>query len=190
MQQSIVKFLALSYRYCSTCLGQYNAHHQEPVKFDGLLMMGIVMPETCWAVSLRQGNTFYDWLLHLVGCFIRVFEHSLSRRAAADPRLRPCSHRDRHCFNKLHKSSALKNTHRKVCITTLSQLPWRALNFFAHQKRKDITEWKLNSLVRRIELYALTQDMLGRRGENQRYSLITLLLSFKFRVVWNFLRCG
>jgi hypothetical protein len=41
--------------------------------FDRLLMMGIVMPETCWAVPVRQGNnTFYDWLLHLVGCFIRV----------------------------------------------------------------------------------------------------------------------
>jgi hypothetical protein len=32
MQQSIVKFIALSYRYCSTCFGHYNAHHQEPVK--------------------------------------------------------------------------------------------------------------------------------------------------------------
>jgi hypothetical protein len=41
-------------------------------QFDGLLMMGIVMPETCWAVSVRQGNKFYDWLLHLVGCFIRI----------------------------------------------------------------------------------------------------------------------
>ena len=80
MQQSIVKFIALSYRHCSTCFGRYNAHHQEPVKlplqplvevevfsavvglltpphpygkqrlqrqFDGLLMMDIVMPETC-----------------------------------------------------------------------------------------------------------------------------------------------
>ena len=25
-------------------------------QFDGLLMMGIIMPETCWAVSVRQGN--------------------------------------------------------------------------------------------------------------------------------------
>jgi hypothetical protein len=25
------------------------------------------MPETCWAVSVRQNNKFYDWLLHLVG---------------------------------------------------------------------------------------------------------------------------
>ena len=99
MQQSIVKFIALSYRHCSTCFGHYFAHHQEPVKlslqllvsvwmwlrtlppphsygnqrlqrqFDGLLMMGIVMPETCWAVSVRQSNKFYDWLLHVVGCF-------------------------------------------------------------------------------------------------------------------------
>jgi hypothetical protein len=37
-------------------------------QFDGLLMMDIVIPETCWAVSV-QGNKFYDWLLHLVGCF-------------------------------------------------------------------------------------------------------------------------
>jgi hypothetical protein len=41
------------------------------LQFDGLLMMGIVMPETCWAVSVRQGNKFYDWLLHLVVYFIR-----------------------------------------------------------------------------------------------------------------------
>ena len=38
-------------------------------RFDGLLMMGMVMPETCWAVSVRQSDKFYDWLLHLVGCF-------------------------------------------------------------------------------------------------------------------------
>jgi hypothetical protein len=38
-------------------------------QFDGLLMMGILMPETCWAVSVRQSNKFYVWLLHLVGCF-------------------------------------------------------------------------------------------------------------------------
>ena len=30
MQQSIVKFTALSYRHCSTCFGHYSAHHQEP----------------------------------------------------------------------------------------------------------------------------------------------------------------
>jgi hypothetical protein len=41
-------------------------------QFDRLLMMGIVMPETCRAVSVQQGNKFYDWLLHLVGCFMRV----------------------------------------------------------------------------------------------------------------------
>ena len=29
-------------------------------QFDGLLMMGIVMPETCCAVSVRQRNEFCD----------------------------------------------------------------------------------------------------------------------------------
>ena len=48
-------------------------HQRLQRQFDGLLMMGIVMPETCWAVSVRQNNKFYDWLLHLVGCFIRMF---------------------------------------------------------------------------------------------------------------------
>jgi len=32
MQQSILKPTALLHRHCSTCLGHYNAHHQEPVK--------------------------------------------------------------------------------------------------------------------------------------------------------------
>jgi len=32
MQQSIVKFIALSYTHCSTCFGHYYAHRQEPVK--------------------------------------------------------------------------------------------------------------------------------------------------------------
>jgi hypothetical protein len=40
-------------------------------QFDGLLMIGIVMPETCWAAYVQQGNKFYNWLVHLVGCFIR-----------------------------------------------------------------------------------------------------------------------
>jgi hypothetical protein len=35
-------------------------------QFDGLLMMGTVMPKTCWAVSVQQGNKFYDCLLHLL----------------------------------------------------------------------------------------------------------------------------
>jgi hypothetical protein len=33
-------------------------------------MMGIIMPETCWAVSVRQSNKILWLLLHLVGCFI------------------------------------------------------------------------------------------------------------------------
>ena len=49
-------------------------------QFDGLLMMGIVMPETFWAVSGRQSNKFYDWLLHLVGCFIWVIEDARNHK--------------------------------------------------------------------------------------------------------------
>jgi hypothetical protein len=40
----------------------------------GLLMMGIIMPETCWAASTRQSNKFYVRLLHLVGCFIECLK--------------------------------------------------------------------------------------------------------------------
>jgi hypothetical protein len=32
MQQSVLKSIALSSSYCSTCFGHYNAHHQELVK--------------------------------------------------------------------------------------------------------------------------------------------------------------
>jgi hypothetical protein len=35
-----------------------------------LLMMGIMVPEKCWAASVRLSYKFYDWFLHLVGCFI------------------------------------------------------------------------------------------------------------------------
>jgi hypothetical protein len=31
-------------------------------QFDGLLMMGIIMPETCWAVSVWQNNKIL-WLI-------------------------------------------------------------------------------------------------------------------------------
>jgi hypothetical protein len=79
MQQSIVKFIAWSHRRCSTCFGYYYAHHQELFQtavaasgFRIFLMMGIIMPETCWAPSMRLNNKFYDWLLHLVGCFIWI----------------------------------------------------------------------------------------------------------------------
>ena len=35
-----------------------HSHRNQRLKrqFDGLLMIGIVMPETCWAVSVRQNN--------------------------------------------------------------------------------------------------------------------------------------
>jgi hypothetical protein len=32
MQQTVVKFIALLYRYCTTCYGHYTPHHLEPVK--------------------------------------------------------------------------------------------------------------------------------------------------------------
>ena len=40
-------------------------------QFDGLLMMGIIMPETCWAMSVRQRNKILrlivasSWVFHL-----------------------------------------------------------------------------------------------------------------------------
>jgi hypothetical protein len=32
MQQTVLKFIALLYRHCSTCFGHHSAHHQEPNK--------------------------------------------------------------------------------------------------------------------------------------------------------------
>jgi len=74
-----VQVYCLSFRYRSTCFGHHYAHQQEPINcrpaqprptallpprsygkleaaaaVDRLLMMGIRMPETCWAVSKRQ----------------------------------------------------------------------------------------------------------------------------------------
>jgi len=61
--------------------------------FDGLLMMGMVMPETCW-VSVRQSNKFYDWLLHLDGCFIRVEKKVCCKRSIwQSPNPRPAKFR-------------------------------------------------------------------------------------------------
>jgi len=41
-------------------------------QFDGLLMMGIVMPETCWAVSVRQGNKILQ--LIVASSWVFLFE--------------------------------------------------------------------------------------------------------------------
>jgi hypothetical protein len=49
-------------------------------QFGGLLMMGIIMPETCWEASIWQNNEFYDWLLHLVGCFVWVIEDAQNHK--------------------------------------------------------------------------------------------------------------
>jgi len=75
MQQSIVKFIAV-------CVLAEPTHTVSPLtnrpglrtlapphsygnkrlqrQFDGLLMLGIVMPGTCLTVSVRQSNKFYD----------------------------------------------------------------------------------------------------------------------------------
>jgi hypothetical protein len=37
-----------------------------------LLMMGTMVPETCWAASMWLRNECYNWLLHLVGCFVWI----------------------------------------------------------------------------------------------------------------------
>jgi hypothetical protein len=52
MQQSIVKFIALSHRYCSTCFGHYNAHHQEPVKLP------LQFPYACGGGSVLSRGRF------------------------------------------------------------------------------------------------------------------------------------
>jgi hypothetical protein len=52
-----------------------------------LLMMAIIMPETCWAASVRLSSKFYDWLLHLVGCFIWKLVNS--RAVTTSPSLFP-----------------------------------------------------------------------------------------------------
>jgi hypothetical protein len=41
---------------------------------------GHLMPETCWAAYVQQGNKFYNWLVYLVGCFIRVFEDARNHK--------------------------------------------------------------------------------------------------------------
>jgi hypothetical protein len=79
MQQSIVKFIALSRRRCPTCFGHYYAHHQEPfqtaVAASGFRMnaemdvfpavVGLLVGRRCVLAppthaSTRQSNKFYD----------------------------------------------------------------------------------------------------------------------------------
>jgi len=63
MQQSIVKFIALLYRHCSTCFGHYYAHHQELVKLP-FAASGFRMN-----VEVEVLSAVVGLLLHLVGCF-------------------------------------------------------------------------------------------------------------------------
>jgi hypothetical protein len=85
MQQSIVKFyIALSYRHCSTYFGHYHAHYQEPSNCRCSLCFpyecggGRVFslgrfvnkcPKHVEQCLYDKAIKFYDWLLHLFGCF-------------------------------------------------------------------------------------------------------------------------
>jgi hypothetical protein len=53
MQQTVVKFIALLYRYHSTCFGHYNAHHQEPVKLPLQPLFSVLM----WSWKCSQLTT-------------------------------------------------------------------------------------------------------------------------------------
>jgi hypothetical protein len=57
MQQSIVKFVVLSYKHCSTCFGHYYAHHQEPL-------------QTAVAASGFRMNTEVDVFPAVVGLLV------------------------------------------------------------------------------------------------------------------------
>jgi len=93
---SISQIYCSSFRYSSTCFGHPHAHHQElincsnrparprpttllPPRSSGkpeaatavykLLMMGMRMPETYWAVSKRRAINLRDWYVWLVDLF-------------------------------------------------------------------------------------------------------------------------
>jgi hypothetical protein len=78
--------------------------------------MGIVMPETCWAAYVQQGNKFYSWLVHLVGCFIRLIEDARNHK----PYLLHCSNPRVHFQN-----GGCTYRHGIICLHTngMSSLP-------------------------------------------------------------------
>jgi hypothetical protein len=45
-----------------------------------LLMMGTMVPETCWAASMSLNHKCYDWLVHLGGCFIWIVYETIMVR--------------------------------------------------------------------------------------------------------------
>ena len=84
----------LSFKYSSTCFGHPHAHHQvdrprpttllpprsnskpeAATAVDKLLMMGMRMPETCWAVFKRQALNLRDWCICLVDLFEYVYDN-------------------------------------------------------------------------------------------------------------------
>ena len=55
-----------------------------------LLMMGMMMPETCWAVFKRQAINLRDWCMWLVDLFECMMTHGLT-----NPKFKSCMS----CFN-------------------------------------------------------------------------------------------
>jgi len=49
-------------------------------QFDGLLMLGIIMPETCWAVSVRQSNNILRLIVASSWVFYLSDKPALQRR--------------------------------------------------------------------------------------------------------------
>ena len=125
-------------------------------QFDGLLMMGIVMPETCWAVSLRQSNK----ILRLIVASSWVFY--LSDWRSTEPQ-------------------TLKKDKLQVCVLKFTLLKswcfllWRcdptrvmaysSLRFLDHTQRRTtvgrtpLDEWS----ARRRDLYLTTHNTHNRQ---------------------------
>ena len=60
---------------------QHCYHHgkpEAPTAVDKLLMMGMRIPETCWAVFKRQAINLRDWCIWLVDLFEYLMMHGLT----------------------------------------------------------------------------------------------------------------
>ena len=88
---TIFQFIILTIIYSSTCFGrparprtQHDYHHDTKVKPEAttavieLLMMGGVIPETCWAVNNRQDNKLENCCISLVIYLNCMMMHGLT----------------------------------------------------------------------------------------------------------------
>jgi hypothetical protein len=71
---------------------------------DKLLMMGMMMPETCWAVFKRQAINMKYWCIWLVDLFECIFLSSLLYRALLFQYLLYCSNSYTSLYFKTLKS--------------------------------------------------------------------------------------